>query len=455
MTQYVPTVWVNNVPPPLSAANLNKLTDELESQALARSISHSLPTWTDGASPAITDAAPLNEMERVIQAVATVLGLPYTPTVWQQGWAPARNATRLYNMENQARLNRVAIDTPANPPLPASWGPPVTISTGGMHIVAAQSTSSTPAVQIATSLPVTITGHIKNTAGGTLIQADQAGCQVTVDHVFAYGGTTYATSNRFIRAVNYKSLTVSNCTIEAGNGIQLDLPQASSTVLITKNRHHNIQGGIFNNGQLPGNFIQFRDIQNSTSEVSWNEIFNEYNLSAPTDLVSMISSRNINLHDNMFFGQYEPGNTDGVYSQNGLTIEGGSPAPTNIQITNNQLIASHSIGVFQGSSITVTGNRVINDGKLPDGITVDRSGKYEPFWCAPGGTNNHFHGNVGAYISNNGNFEYGRFPGCPEGDLGERANNTYIGPPVTKAMEDAEMTTWLAKLASNGIVIGA
>lgn len=343
-----------------------------------------------------------------------------------------------------------------NPPLPASWGPPVVISSGGTYVVAAQSTSpSIPAVQIATSQPVTITGHIKHTAGGTLIQADTTGCQVTIDHVFAYGGLNYATSNRFIRAVNFKSLVVSNCTIEGTKGIQLDLSLASSTVLITRNRHKNIQGGIFNNGELVGNFIQFRDIQNSTSEVSWNEIVNEYNLSSPTDLVSMIQSRNINLHDNMFFGQYEPGNTDGVYSQNGLTIEGTSPPPSNIQLTNNQLVSGHAIGVFSGSNITVTGNRVVNDGKLPDGVTTDRSGKYEPFWCAVGGSNNHFHGNVGAYISNNGNFEYGRFPGCPEGDLGERANNSYIGPPVTKAMEDAEWTSWLAKLSSNGVTIGA
>jgi hypothetical protein len=110
VTAYSPTTWVNNTPPPLSAANLNKLTDELESQAAAKGIAHTLPAWADGVAPALTDAAPLNEMERVLQAVASSLSLSYTPTVWSAGWVPTRNSTRLNRMEVQAQANRAAID---------------------------------------------------------------------------------------------------------------------------------------------------------------------------------------------------------------------------------------------------------------------------------------------------------------------------------------------------------
>ena len=117
MAPYSPTVWINSNPPPLSAANLNKLTDELESQAAAKSISHSLPTWADGVAPALTDAAPLNEMERVAAAVATAIGSSYTPTTWSSGWTPSRNAARFNKLEQQAFANRVAIDaTPTGNP---------------------------------------------------------------------------------------------------------------------------------------------------------------------------------------------------------------------------------------------------------------------------------------------------------------------------------------------------
>ena len=116
MAAYTPTVWVNNVPPPMSAANLNKLTNELELQASDQGIAHSLPNWVDGAAPAITDAAPLNEMERIVQNVAESVGLSYTPTVWSSGWTPARNATRLNRLEVQAQANRAAIDSEPVPP---------------------------------------------------------------------------------------------------------------------------------------------------------------------------------------------------------------------------------------------------------------------------------------------------------------------------------------------------
>lgn len=116
MAAYTPTVWINNQAPAMTAANLNKLTDELESQAAAQAVSHTLPNWTDGAAPAITDAAPWNEIERVIQSVAQSLSLTYTRDTWETGWTPARNAARLNRMEQQLVVNRNAIDAIVTPP---------------------------------------------------------------------------------------------------------------------------------------------------------------------------------------------------------------------------------------------------------------------------------------------------------------------------------------------------
>lgn len=119
MPVYPPTLWQNNQVPAMNATNLNKLTNELKAQALDKSISHTLPTWANNIAPAVSDSAPLNEMERVTQAVAVSLGLSYTVTSWQSGWLPARNATNLNKLENQAQANRAAIDagSPALTPL--------------------------------------------------------------------------------------------------------------------------------------------------------------------------------------------------------------------------------------------------------------------------------------------------------------------------------------------------
>jgi len=103
----------------MSATNLNKLTNELKIQATAQSIANTLPSWTNNVAPAVTDAAPLNEMERVADAVAATLGLSYAPTTWLGGWIPARNASNLNKLEAQAVANRTAIDSP--PPSEVLW----------------------------------------------------------------------------------------------------------------------------------------------------------------------------------------------------------------------------------------------------------------------------------------------------------------------------------------------
>lgn len=114
---YTATTWVNNQAPALSAANLNKLTDELEDQANDSGANIPLlPTWVDDAAPALTDAAPLNLLEQATLAIATELGLSYTPTVWEEGWTPARNATRFNKLELAAQAARVAIEAQVEPP---------------------------------------------------------------------------------------------------------------------------------------------------------------------------------------------------------------------------------------------------------------------------------------------------------------------------------------------------
>lgn len=130
---YSATNWVNDTTPALNATNLNKLTAELISQASTQGISNTLPSWANGIAPAVTDATPWNEMERVAQAVATSLSLSYTPTSWQVGWTPARNAVNLNKLEAQAVANRAAIDAQGGTDK-LTWAPPV-LGAGGVSIV--------------------------------------------------------------------------------------------------------------------------------------------------------------------------------------------------------------------------------------------------------------------------------------------------------------------------------
>jgi len=119
-TGYTPTVWVNNTPPPLSAVNLNKLTNELKAQALETNFAHTLSTWVDGAAPALTDAAALNEIERCLYWISNGLGLTYLRTTWEAGWTPGRNAYQFNKMEQQLAANRAVLDA-APPPVTTAY----------------------------------------------------------------------------------------------------------------------------------------------------------------------------------------------------------------------------------------------------------------------------------------------------------------------------------------------
>jgi hypothetical protein len=114
----------------------------------------------------------------------------------------------------------------------------MTITSGGTYSGNWQSTSSTPAVTIATSQPVTIVNSIvRNLAGGTLINAVPGGAaQVTIQNTQAYGGASYQSSGRFFVAENYKSVSIRNCSIENTLGIELDTGASGSTALRCRRR---------------------------------------------------------------------------------------------------------------------------------------------------------------------------------------------------------------------------
>ena len=265
-----------------------------------------------------------------------------------------------------------------------------------------------------------------------------------------YGGATSATSGRWLKVLDPQSLSVSNCTVENTEGIQITGPgKAGSFILITKVRHHNIQGQFFPPGP-PGNFVQFRWVTQSSIEVSWCENVNEYNLSFPTDLVSIYETNGAVVKDCYFQHQSAPGLVHAA--QNGITIDPGSTGSDSNTILRCQLVDGCSIGMFGGDNNLFQDNRIVQDGYLPDGVTRIATDYYEGIYILTG-TGNHAHGNIVGYVNYTGGRQDGRLTGCPEPD--EWVNNTHMPDPITAATEANEWAIWQAKLTANAITIGA
>ena len=337
-----------------------------------------------------------------------------------------------------------AVATPSSSGVVSPRGP-ITISVGGTYSGNWLSTDSTPAVLITTADAVRIVNStVSNLADGPLIEAPHsAATNVTLDHIVATGG-----NGRFYEAENFKSITIRNCTIVRTSGISLVAPVPRSSVRIVKNRHTNIQHGP---GAYPGNFVQLVSVQDATVEVAWNEIVNQYDRSDPEDLISVYQSAHLRLHDNYFQHQSVPGNAYNTSSQNGITIESGSgkPASFDNEVWNNQIVDGMAIGIYGGYDNHIHDNRVVQDGKLPNGKQMGNG--YQGMWIAAWAPGNRAERNVVGYVNRDGKRLDFSFPGEPT----LYSQNRSIRGKVTSTTERAEWILWKKKLAVNRIRVGA
>jgi hypothetical protein len=331
-----------------------------------------------------------------------------------------------------------------------SFAGPITISSGGTYTGNWLSTDSTPAVVIATAEPVVILNStVTNTGGGTLVKSLFAvPSNVTLARVSAYGG-----NGRFYEAEGFKSITIKRSTISRTSGIFLSHDAPGSSVLITRNRHRNIQRGNAN----PGNFVQLAEVQDARVDISWNEIVNDFGKSEPEDVISIYKSAHARIHDNYIQGGYPLTNTTDS-SANGITVEvgeGNPPTSFDNEIWNNTVV-DHvgGIGIMGGRDNSAHDNRIVQDGKLPGGsrllaanlgLAVWNIGKFPDF------VDNRAWDNLVGYVNGAGRRNDMWFPDAPN----DYRLNKRVRGRITRALEQAQGTVWRAKLAANRVKIGA
>ena len=323
---------------------------------------------------------------------------------------------------------------------------PVTIAAGGSYSGCWTSTDSTPAIRIATTDPVVITNSVvTNLSGGPLIVTNMPlAVNLTIRNVTGRGSG----GGRFLDAEGSKSVTIENCDLQNTGGIKFaSVNAAGASIVVRRNRARNITP--HSSGSMR-QFVQLAEVTSASVEIAWNEVINEYGKSQVEDVVSIFKSNNADVHDNYFKGGYPLVNGAG-YSGAGLTIEQLS---SNNHVHHNQFIDGQGIGIVGGHDNLMDYNTIVQDGKLDDGSTYLNANlglgvinaDNEPGWA-----NNHAIHNTIGYINKAGSRNDMWFPDAPSSDYNL---NTTLPNPITNTTEQNQWTTWLNKLAANGVQVG-
>lgn len=365
----------------------------------------------------------------------------------------------------EARFQWAKGKPPPPPPPPPPGGMPLpttgVISRGDIY----QGTF-TGELQIQTGEPVFLNYcDLANPNGNLVTSQPGIGLNLTLDHCKGRGGATPQTSGRFVDAYgNVKLLHVKNCEVDFTRGIDCAVSDGVD-LLVTRNRHRNVQG-LENDGKA-GNFIQVRVLEAKVgSEISWNEVLNEYGKSEPTDIISLYYCSNIGVLDNYLQHQSRVGNLT-PSSQGGITVDlsdsPGAARAHDVLIARNAVIDGYGIVLYMdtgGDRFDVLENRIIADRLLPNGQTK-ANGHGSPLTIRTGGTKCNAIGNVVGYIDAGGQYiseavlaSY--LSGAEGGGTAAAAKNTVLPQSeITAAAEQAEWTRWQQKLAAAGVTVGA
>ncbi|MDO7852495.1 Ig-like domain-containing protein [Hymenobacter convexus] len=356
---------------------------------------------------------------------------------------------------------------------------PITITQGGTYTGNYRSTdSSTPAVTIATSSPVTLQGCII-VGPGDLIQANGTPGDITVLNSQAFG-TTPTQDNRyrgrFIAATNAKNIRAENNYLEHTTGFTIYQfsgdGSASQTVRILRNRVLDIDGRTRNGGTQGANFVGLNTVRNTANiEIAWNQVINEPNQSSVEDNINFYNSGGTSqspalVHDNYVQGAYPYPATSGTFSGTGMTTDGDGVASANLTASfvnayNNQFISTCNAGmnIAAGHDISYYNNRIVTSAMLPDGTALPAvyagtavfNGNQAPssiFY------NNTIHDNTIGYRSPGYSNPYADRHDESNGACSSCTNTTHLPNPITVSVEQNELTLWQQKLTQNNVTLG-
>jgi chitodextrinase len=350
------------------------------------------------------------------------------------------------NVSTPAQISRSTSACAGTPPAPSG---PITITTGGTYVGHWISNSSTPAVTIQTAQPVVIENSIiENTAGGHLVSQSGSPAQVTIRRTVFNG--IAGGYGRAIVGESFKSWTVENCTLNRTGGIYFLWPGPAPSITIRKNKQFNVQG---DGGSHLRQFLQLNGIQGGTILAEWNEIVNEFGKSNSEDVFSVFNTSNAVIRNNYVEGGY-PGSVGASHTGTGIMLAdvGGN----NNVAHDNQIVGvtNLGIGITAGQNNKVYNNRVVSDGRLPDGTPLAGANNGIVIYNAYGtamANNDAYNNVVGTYHSGNPPYRNDWWlPQC-QGSC----SNTRLGDPVDHSDELAERQIWSAKLAANNITVGA
>ena len=348
---------------------------------------------------------------------------------------------------------------------------PLVITKGGTYQGRWESTEvGTPAVLINTSEPVVIENSEVRGKGDLIFLTSVQGGQLTVRNVRGYGENPNANGafpGRFVRANDYRSVTVEHCYLENTSGILLHNSVPGATAKVLRNQAKNIEGRYSDgNGGWQGGtkrnvqFVQFDKGEGLVdTEVAWNQIINEPYKSRVEDVINLYnvsgtSTSPMRIHDNYIQGAYPADPATDSFNGGGIML--GDNGGGYQRAYNNQVIGTSNYGVAiaGGEYNQFYNNRVISSGYLSDGtyIASQNVGIYiwnqsdAPFrgaeaydnvvgWVREGSRNDGWIGNGGA-------------------DASRWENNESIAGEITQQTEQAEWDRWTQKLSEAGVTVG-
>jgi hypothetical protein len=373
------------------------------------------------------------------------------------------------------------------------WSGPLIITKGGTYSGNWRSMDPhTPAVMVATTAPVLIENSYV-TGPSDLINDPYYGNNLTVKNVIGIGlnpNVSGQAHGLFVNAQNPLLLDVERCYFEnvrfgvwvrgySGNR------NGTETITIVNNRGHNLLGleSDGNNGYLPGEthwqWAHAFQLSNMASvpgiRIAWNEIVNYPYQSLVEDNISMYdsggtSSSPAEIHDNYIQGAYPYNPAIDGYNGTGFVTDGSASdtvqtASSYNNVYNNQIVSTVNVGIqlSTGHDNVVYSNKVLSSGLLPNGTRIPAQNVglsiYDAYGNIKRGTmyNNDMHGNTVGWMcwaqrcawDGYRNDDY-----FPDNNSYYSTNQSISTNPITLQEEASEYSAWLAKISSNGMIVG-